>query len=263
MLLLLSPAKSLDYKTPVPHHLPHTLPFFTDQSEALIALLRQHSPHTLAALMKISDPLAALNVARYAAWSPHASADNARQAILAFNGDVYAGLDAHTLTSGDLAWAQKHLAILSGLYGVLRPLDWMQPHRLEMGTRLATPAGQNLYQFWGRRIAEHLNAMLDARLRPSSAVPVVLNLASQEYFRAVDRKALKAKVIDCVFEDWKAGAYKVIGIHAKRARGLMARHCTVHRLASPDALAAFNAEGYVHDAGSSSTDRLVFRRRST
>ena len=189
MLLLLSPAKSLDYDTPVPARLPHTLPAFTDQSAALIELLRGHSPQTLAALMKISDPLAALNVARYAAWSPEANADNARQAILAFNGGVYAGLDARTLTNADLQWAQQHLAILSGLYGVLRPLDRMQPHRLEMGTRLATPAGQNLYQFWGARIAERLNVALDALPRTTGVAPVVLNLASQEYFRAVDRKA--------------------------------------------------------------------------
>ena len=263
MLLLFSHAKSLDYQSTLPARLPHTLPFFTDQSTALIALLRQHSPQTLAALMKISDPLAALNVARYAAWSPEASTDNARQAILAFNGDVYGGLDAHTLTSADLHWAQQHLALLSGLYGVLRPLDLMQPHRLEMGTRLTTPAGQNLYQFWGARIAEHLNATLDALAHHSSAAPVVLNLASQEYFRAVDCKKLRARVVECVFEDWKTDAYKIIGIHAKRARGLMARHCTVQRVTDPDALVAFDAEGYAFDSGASSTDRLVFRRRST
>ncbi len=262
MLLLLSPAKSLDYGTPLPPRLPHTLPLFSDQSAALIEILRAHSPQTLAALMKISDPLAALNVARYAAWSSEASADNARQAILAFNGDVYASLDARTLTSADLQWAQKHLAILSGLYGVLRPLDRMQPHRLEMGTRLATPAGQNLYQFWGTRIAEHLDAAALAALpRTGGAAPVLLNLASQEYFRAVDRKALKARVVDCVFEDWKAGAYKVIGIHAKRARGLMARHCTVRRITTPDALVDFQTDGYAFDASTSTADRVVFRRR--
>ena len=262
MLLLLSPAKSLDYNTPLPPRLPHTQPLLTEQSATLIDLLRAHSPHTLAALMKLSDPLAALNVARYAAWSPEASGKNARQAILAFNGDVYAGLDARTLTNEDLQWTQQHLVILSGLYGVLRPLDQMQPHRLEMGTRLANPAGQNLYQFWNTRIAEHLNAALHALPRPSDRIPVVLNLASQEYFRAVDRKALQARVVDCVFEDWKSGAYKVIGIHAKRARGLMARYCTVQRVDSPDALVAFTAEGYAHDAGASNADRVVFRRRS-
>lgn len=260
MLILLSPAKSLDYRTPLPAGLAHTVPAFTGQAATLIALLRQHSPQSLAALMKISDPLAALNVARYAAWSAQEGAAPARQALLAFNGDVYAALDAHTLAQDDLQWAQQHLAILSGLYGVLRPLDQMQPHRLEMGTRLATPAGQNLYQFWGTRIAQHLDALLAAQ-EPGPAGPVVLNLASQEYFRAVDRTALKARVVDCVFEDWKAGAYQVIGVHAKRARGLMARHCTVQRVHSPAALVAFNAEGYAFDAGASTADRLVFRRR--
>lgn len=264
MLILLSPAKSLDYDTPVPPRLPHTLPLFADQSAALIAVLRGYSPQALASLMKISDLLAALNVARYAAWSHQASADNARQAILAFNGDVYGGLDARTLATSDLQWAQQHLAILSGLYGALRPLDWIQPHRLEMGTRLATQAGQDLYRFWGPRIAEHLNvALATAPVLPQgSAAPVVLNLASQEYFRAVDRKALKAQVVECVFEEWKNGAYKVIGFHAKRARGLMARHCIVQRVKDPAVLTAFNAEGYAHDASASSADRLVFRRRS-
>ena len=273
MLLLLSPAKSLNYDIPVPAHLPHTLPAFSGDSATLIALLRGHSPQTLAALMKLSDPLAALNVARYAAWRPEAgtatgngngnnSHGNARQALLAFNGGVYAALDAHTLSHADLQWAQQHLMILSGLYGVLRPLDLVQPHRLEMGTRLATPAGQSLYQFWGTRIAEHLNAALAASAPASGTVPVVLNLASQEYFRAVDRTALKARVVDCVFEDWTSGAYKVIGIHAKRARGLMARHCTVQRVTTPQALTAFAAEGYAFDSSASSADRMVFRRRS-
>ena len=252
----------------MPAHLPHTLPAFPGQSAALIALLRGHSPQTLAALMKLSDPLAARNVARYAAWRPEAGTNdgngngNARQAILAFNGGVYAALDAHTLSHADLQWAQQHLMILSGLYGVLRPLDLVQPHRLEMGTRLATPAGQNLYQFWGTRIAEHLNAALAASAPTSDAAPVVLNLASQEYFRAVDRTALKARVVDCVFEDWKSGAYKVVGVHAKRARGLMARHCTVQRVTAPQALTTFAAEGYAFDSGASSPDRMVFRRSS-
>ena len=263
MLLLLSPAKTLDYHTPVPACLPHTPPLFKDQSAALMALLRQHTPQSLAKLMKLSDPLAALNVARHAAWSPEASAGTARQAVLAFNGGVYAGLEAHTLSSADLQWAQQRLAILSGLYGVLRPLDRVQPHRLEMGTRLATPAGQNLYQFWGTRIARHLDGALAALPRPSGAVPVLLNLASQEYFRAVDRKALRSRVVECVFEDWNKGAYRVIGIHAKRARGLMARHCMVQRATAPEGLVDFAAEGYAHDAGASSEDRMVFRRRST
>ena len=160
MLFLLSPAKSLDYDTPLPAGLPHTLPAFVPQAEQLIAVLRDKSPQEIASLMSISDPLAALNVARYAAWRPRFTADNARQAVMAFNGDVYEGLQAPTLSPDELNWAQQHLAILSGLYGVLRPLDWMQPYRLEMGTCLVISAGANLYQFWGWRIVEHLNQCL-------------------------------------------------------------------------------------------------------
>ena len=165
-----------------------------------------------------SDKLAALNVARYAAWSPEFTAGNARQAVLAFNGDVYEGLDAKTLSAQDLDWAQTHVGILSGLYGVLRPLDWMQPYRLEMGTRLVTPKGKNLYQFWGSQIADYLNQ----RARADKS-PVVINLASEEYFKVVDRKVLVPRVVTCVFEERKADGYKVISFMAKRARGLMVR----------------------------------------
>ena len=254
MLFLLSPAKSLDYDTPLAP-LPHSAPLFAKQSAALIQELRQQSPQQIAALMHLSDALAMLNVARYAAWSPKSSAKNARQAVLAFNGDVYEGLAARTLPEADLAWAQEHLAILSGLYGVLRPLDLLQPYRLEMGTRLATPQGSNLYQFWGSSIAQHLNQ----RLRADTS-PVVVNLASQEYFKAVDRKTLKAPVVECVFEDYKGGAYKVISFHAKRARGLMARYAIEHRITTPEGLKHFDSEGYTHAPEVSGLDRLVFRR---
>ena len=257
MLILLSPAKSLDYDTPVPARLAHTLPQFLTQSTALIDVLRQKAPQDIASLMKVSDPLAALNVARYQAWTPEFSAANARQAILAFNGDVYEGLQAQSLTSAYLAWAQQHVAILSGLYGVLRPLDWMQPYRLEMGTRLATDAGSNLYQFWGTQIAEHLNAQLHG-----AAKPWVLNLASVEYAKVVDRKVLKARVVECVFEEWKNGQYKIISFYAKRARGLMARYAITQRVRQPQQLEAFDAEGYAFDASASAPDRLVFRRRT-
>src|SRR5207253_9180125 len=162
--------------------------------------------------------LAALNVARYQAWSPRFTARNSKQAVLAFNGDVYDGLCAKTLQPADHDWAQEHLCILSGLYGVLRPLDWMQPYRLEMGTSLEVGTASNLYQYWGSRIAENLNAVLAA-----DKTPVVINLASQEYSKAVDRKALKTRVIDCVFEEWRPGGWKIISFSAKKARGLMAR----------------------------------------
>jgi len=257
MLLLLSPAKSLDYETPLPAGLKHTLPPFIDQSSELIDVLRLQTPQSLATLMGLSDKLATLNVARYAAWSPKFTADNARQALFAFNGDVYEGLDAATLSAADIAWAQEHLAMLSGLYGVLRPLDRMQPYRLEMGTRLATSAGSNLYAFWGARIAEHLNQRQHAE-----ADPVVVNLASQEYFKSVDHKQLRARVVECVFEDFKAGKYKIISFHAKRARGMMARHVVRERLTRPTQLQGFAAEGYAFAEAASTPERLVFRRRA-
>lgn len=255
MLMLLSPAKSLDYDTPVPQDLPHTLPAFIPQSQGLIDILRQLAPQDVAQLMSISDKLATLNVARYAAWSPNFTADNARQALFAFNGDVYEGLDAYRLPTDDVLWAQNHLRMLSGLYGALRPLDWMQPYRLEMGTRLANPQGGNLYAYWGRQIAQHIND-----LQAQEANPVVINLASQEYFKSVDLKHLRARVVECVFEDYKGGAYKIISFHAKRARGLMARYIITHRLTQPEQLMAFDSEGYAYAAEVSTPERLVFRR---
>lgn len=254
-MFLLSPAKSLDYDTPA-GELPHSQPLFTRQSAELIALLRRYSPQQIAELMSLSDKLAALNVARYEAWSPKFTARNSKQAVLAFNGDVYEGLDARSLQQHDLEWAQDHVCILSGLYGVLRPLDRMQPYRLEMGTRLANEKGADLYRFWGPQIAEHLNER-QAGVRS----PVIVNLASQEYFKAVDRKRLRARVLECVFEDWKGGQYKIISFHAKRARGLMARYAIAHRVTTPGKLEGFDLEGYAFAAAASDPDRLVFRRR--
>jgi hypothetical protein len=256
MIFLLSPAKSLDYASPVPD-VPHTLPAFADDAARLIEVLRRKSPQEIASLMDISDPLATLNVARYQAWSRKFTERNARQAVLAFDGDVYDGLQARRMQPADLAWAQQHLRILSGLYGVLRPLDWMQPYRLEMGTALQVGSAANLYQHWGSRIAEHLNQALAA-----DKTPVVINLASQEYFRSVDRKALKARVVDCVFEEWKPGGWKIISFSAKKARGLMARYAILQRVETPRRLESFNLEGYAFDPAASSPERLVFRRRT-
>jgi len=256
MLFLLSPAKSLDYTSPVPD-VPHTLPEFPADSARLIEVLRRKSPQQIASLMEISDPLAALNAARYEAWSPKFTERNARQAVLAFDGDVYDGLRARQLAPADLAWAQDHLRILSGLYGVLRPLDWMQPYRLEMGTALPVGEARNLYQFWGSRISEKLNEQLAA-----DKTPAVINLASQEYFKAVDRKALKARVIDCVFEEWKGDSWKIISFFAKKARGLMARYAITQRIETPRRLEGFDLEGYAFDPAASQADRLVFRRRT-
>lgn len=257
MLFLLSPAKSLDYERPA-GEVPHSQPLFVKQSAALIDLLRQQSPQQIATLMSLSDTLAGLNVARYAAWRPKVTATNAKQAVLAFNGDVYGGLQASSLAAEELDWLQAHVCILSGLYGVLRPLDWMQPYRLEMGTALATAQGKNLYQFWGSQISEYLNQRLQRDLSP-----VVVNLASKEYFKAVDAKALKARVIECVFEEYKNGQYKIISFMAKRARGLMARYAATQRVMTPRQLEGFDAEGYAFEAAVSQPQRLVFRRRQT
>ncbi|MCM2295523.1 peroxide stress protein YaaA [Rhodoferax sp.] len=255
MLFLLSPAKSLDFAPPA-SDVPHSQPLFVSQARELIGLLRQKSPQEIASLMSLSDSLAGLNVARYQAWHPKFSAENAKQAVLAFNGDVYDGLDAKTLSADELAWAQDHLCILSGLYGVLRPLDYMQPYRLEMGTRLPNPGGKDLYQFWGTQISDYLNTRLQR-----DKTPVVINLASQEYFKAVNTKTLKARVIDCVFEDFKDGKYKIISFYAKRARGLMTRFAATRRLSLPEQLKGFDLDGYAFDSGVSRPERLVFRRR--
>jgi len=255
MLILLSPAKSLDYETPV-EGISHTQPQFVSQSAQLIEVLKTQSPAQIASLMDLSDNLVALNVARYEAWRPKFTAKNSKQAILAFNGDVYDGLDVKTLKGKDLDWAQEHVCILSGLYGVLRPLDWMQAYRLEMGTALVNPRGKNLYQFWGSSIAAYVNDRLS-----KDKAPVVINLASQEYFKAVDTKVLKARIVECVFEDYKGGKYKVISFFAKRARGLLARYAIQKQIKNPEKLKDFNSDGYGFVADSSSENRWVFRRR--
>jgi len=256
MLFLLSPAKTLDYETPARAKALSTPPFVSESAE-LINILKTKSVAEIAALMDLSEPLAALNVGRYGIWSPRFTARNSKPALLAFNGDVYEGFDAVTLTHADLLWAHEHVAILSGLYGVLRPLDRMQAYRLEMGTALANSRGKNLYAFWGDTIARHLNQRAQR-----DASPVIVNLASQEYFHAADRNVLKPRVVECVFEDWKTDRYKVISFFAKRARGLMARFAVQGRLSLPHELERFDLDGYAFDAAVSVPDRLVFRRRA-
>ena len=254
MLFLISPAKSLDYETPVVD-VPHSQPLFIAQSAPLIKALRKKSWRQVATLMDLSQNLAELNVARYAAWSEEFTPQNAKPAALAFDGDVYDGLVAKTLSPKDMVWAQDHLCILSGLYGVLRPLDLMQPYRLEMGTTLKVGRANNLYQYWGNRISEHLNERLKG-----DEEPVVVNLASQEYFKSVSLKALKASVVECVFEDFKNGDYKVISFFAKRARGAMARFAVMQRVTTRKQLEGFAADGYAFAAKNSEPNRLVFRR---
>lgn len=255
MLIVLSPAKTLDYETP-PHVDTATRPDFLKRSAELVAILRQMPPAQIASLMRISDPLAALNAERFAAWSPRFASRNAKQAVLAFNGDVYEGLDAASLSATQLNYAQSRIRILSGLYGLLRPLDLMQPYRLEMGTGLANPAGKDLYAFWGSTITEALNREIAA-----TKAPALVNLASEEYFKAVKPAMLDVPVVTPLFRDWKNGQYKIISFYAKRARGLMARYAAEKNLKRPAALKDFNVDGYAYDEASSDAQHWVFKRR--
>jgi cytoplasmic iron level regulating protein YaaA (DUF328/UPF0246 family) len=255
MLIVLSPAKTLDYETPA-HTEIATQPDFIKRSAELVAILRQLSPDRIADLMHVSDQLAVLNANRFAAWSSRFTLKNSKQALLAFNGDVYEGLHAASLSAKQLAYAQSRVRILSGLYGVLRPLDLMQPYRLEMGTRLNNPAGKDLYAFWGETITAALN-----QLAVEQKAGALINLASEEYFKAVKPSLLNLPVITPVFQDWKNGKYKVISFYAKRARGLMARYAATKGIVRPAALKAFNVDGYAFAAESSDEFSWVFRRR--
>jgi uncharacterized protein len=256
MHFLISPAKKLNFgPAPLSKNTP-TWPIFGPQADALISILKTYSAQDIADLMDLSETLSALNVARYRDWSATPEPSACKAAVLAFDGDVYAGLDAGSLDNADIAWAQKHVGILSGLYGVLRPLDLIQAHRLEMGTTLSNPAGKNLYAFWGDAPAHYLNQSFG-----QAASPVVINLASVEYARVVSRKILRAQFIDCVFEDWKNGQFKAISFFAKRARGLMLRYAVLQRCSKPEQLHAFQLEGYRFAPEVSHPERLVFRRR--
>lgn len=255
MLIVLSPAKTLDYDTPPTTDI-HSQPDFVKHSAELIDTLRELSPTQIASLMQVSDALAVLNAGRYASWSPKFTKKNSKQAILAFNGDVYEGLDAPSLKPRQLEYAQSHIRILSGLYGVLRPLDLMQPYRLEMGTKLANPRGKDLYAFWGELVTDRLNEVL-----ADQKSKVLMNLASEEYFKVVKPKRLKVPVISPVFEDWKNGKYKVISFYAKRARGLMARYAAVNGINKAEDLKEFDWEGYAFDKKASTEDSWLFRRR--
>lgn len=257
MLIVLSPAKTLDFDTPAMTDM-HSQPAFIRQAAQLIETLRQLSPAQIGSLMRISDPLAMLNAGRYAGWSPRFTAANAKQAVFAFNGDVYEGLNATSLSTTQLEYAQSHIRILSGLHGVLRPLDLMQPYRLEMGTRLSTARGKDLYAFWGATVTQALNQAMCGR--QSTAL---INLASEEYFRAVKPALLDVPVITPVFEDWKNGKYKIVSFHAKRARGLMARYAAVKGITQPEKLKRFDSEAYAFDEAVSTDRRWIFRRRIT
>lgn len=254
MLILISPAKTLDYQSPLATTR-FTQPELLDHSQQLIDTARRLSAPQISKLMGISDKLASLNAIRFHDWQPDFTPDNARQAILAFKGDVYTGLQAETFSEADFDFAQQHLRMLSGLYGVLRPLDLMQPYRLEMGIRLENAKGKDLYQFWGDVITNKLNEAIAAQ-----GDDYVVNLASDEYFRSVKTQKLAAQIIKPVFLDEKNGKFKVISFYAKKARGLMSRYIIENRLTKPEHLKAFNSEGYFFDEEASDARELVFKR---
>lgn len=255
MLMVISPAKTLDFDSPLATKR-FTQPALLDDSQKLIEIARQLTPAQIASLMGISDKLAELNANRFNDWHPPFTPDNARQAILAFKGDVYTGLQAETFSEKEFDFAQQHLRMLSGLYGLLRPLDLMQPYRLEMGIRLDNPAGKDLYAFWGDRLTEALNAALAGQ-----GDDVLINLASDEYFRAVKPKQLNGRIIKPVFLDEKNGKFKVISFYAKKARGLMSRYVIQQGLTKPDQLKNFDVAGYLYSAEESNETDLVFKRR--
>jgi len=254
MLILVSPAKTLDYESPLATE-QFTQPELIDHSAELIQECRKLTPADIGSLMKVSDKIAGLNVARFEQWSETFTPDNARQAILAFKGDVYTGLDAGSFSDADFSYAQSHLRMLSGLYGLLKPLDLMQPYRLEMGTKLANPRGTNLYQFWGNIITDRVNQALSEQ-----GDKLLVNLASNEYFKAVKPKLLDASVITPVFKDCKNGTYKVISFHAKKARGMMARYMIQNQINSVEALTQFDTGGYYFVPSESTETELVFKR---
>jgi len=254
MLTIISPAKKLDYSQPSEAQT-FTQPLLLEHSEQLLKDLRLLSPEDICSLMGLSDKLGALNYERFQEWQTPFSTDNAKQAILAFKGDVYQGLDADNMSADELSWAQDNLRILSGLYGLLRPLDLMQPYRLEMGTKFANQRGANLYQFWGDIITDQLN-----KLFPTSAQSVLVNLASNEYFKSVQPKNINAEIITPVFMDQKGDKYKIISFFAKRARGLMSAFIIKNKITDAEQLKTFNVDGYSFNSAMSEGNKWVFCR---
>ena len=254
MLTLLSPAKTLDFETP-PVTDQHSLPDYLDDSAELIDVLRKYSPDEIGALMKLSPKLSELNVQRYSDWKIPFPEGESKAAVLAFKGDVYTGLDADNMSKDDLDYAQGHLRILSGLYGLLRPLDLILPYRLEMGTKLGNDRGKDLYAFWGDKITDALNELTE-----QSGINTIVNLASNEYFKSVKPKALKADLITPVFRDEKNGKYKIISFYAKKARGLMAAYQITQRIDNPEDLKKFYVAGYRFSEEESTATEWVFKR---
>ena len=255
MLIVISPAKNLDYETSLPTKR-HSNAAMLDDAERLMTQLKKMAPQDISSLMGISDKLGSLNHDRFQSWQQPLTTGNARPAVLAFNGDVYAGLDAYSFSDDDFVFAQKHLRILSGLYGLLRPLDLIQPYRLEMGTRLANHRGKDLYAFWGDRLTQALNKQLKAL-----STNTVINLASNEYFKAVRTPSLEAEIITPAFKDWKNGDYKIISFFAKKARGLMSAYIIKNGLTDVQDIKSFDVDGYRFNSKLSSGKSWVFTRK--
>ena len=256
MLVIVSPAKKLDFESPLATT-KASQPNLLEHSEQLIERCVKLSSDQIASLMKLSDKLAGLNAARFGEWSQPFTTENSRQAVLAFNGDVYSGLDAPSFSNDDFDFSQQHLRILSGLYGLLKPLDLMQAYRLEMGTKLDNSRGSNLYQFWGNIITDELNEVL-----AEQKSDILINLASNEYFKVVNKKLLNAKIITPQFKDWKNGQYKIISFYAKKARGLMARYIIQNQITDVEQLKSFDLAGYQYSSDLTQGNDLVFTRKS-
>lgn len=255
MLTVISPAKTLDFETPALTD-EFTQPAYLRQSRQLIKQLRKFSADDLSTLMGVSSNIANLNADRFRQWKTPFKPENARQALFAFKGDVYIGLDAYSMNENNIKFAQEHLRMLSGLYGLLRPLDLMQPYRLEMGTRLNTDLGDNLYQFWDNRITDAVNRELK-----SMDSPILINLASNEYFKSIKTKAIKGDIVTPVFKEYHKGKYQIISFFAKKARGLMSRYIIDHELTDVESIKDFNIEGYAFDEALSRGNDWVFSRR--
>ncbi|MGO1462690.1 MAG: peroxide stress protein YaaA [Marinobacter sp.] len=253
MLMVISPAKTLDYESPLATET-FTQPDFLDDACELIDQLKELEPHQVSNLMRISDKLGQLNADRFQSWHTPFSPENARQAVLAFKGDVYTGLDAESFSEQDFTFAQKHLRMLSGLYGILKPLDLMQPYRLEMGTKFENTRGKDLYAFWGQRLTRQINSQLE------KDDGTLVNLASNEYFKSLKKKDLEGRLITPQFKDWKNGEYKIISFYAKKARGLMCRYAILNRITDANDLKGFSLDGYYFSEDQSDNNNWVFLR---
>ena len=257
MLIVISPAKTLDFET-APITRIHTQPELLRESRQLVKQLKEMTPAEVSSLMKISDKLGVLNFLRFNEWKTPFTLENSKQALLAFKGDVYTGLDAETFSSQDLKFAQKHLRILSGLYGVLRPLDLIQAYRLEMGTSLENKQGKGLYEFWASKLTDQINQDLKA-----SKSKHLINLASNEYFKSLQADDINAEIIVPVFKDYKKGQYKIISFFAKKARGQMSAYIIRNRLKNSEELKAFNVDGYKFYKSESNETNWVFQRKQS